>query len=346
MAILNRLATTCLLLMLTACYEQFTPDINITPVLCVNSLITAGEPICVDVTHTQLYTDTSWNKPKVADAVIKIYANGELKDPSYLPAEGDTIKITVESATYGYAEAEVTVPVHPTIQNVEWTPTLQNYWHNEIPDYSMLADITFNILIKFQFSDPVDTRDYYHLTYSDFYNNGYDGDYDPDYNVSHPINSTTFWSGTFEYDSEPIFSEHIGTFESVMGSDSFGFTFFTDTQFSGEPYTLHLQFTNAIYRVNSIQYNPDLFDCGLTLTLSSVSESYYKWTKYLWQRENGYIGELGDIGLGDPLWAYSNVSTGAGIVAARTPQSYNINLKDYLEETFFSNKGSVNQPTR
>lgn len=53
------------------------------------------------------------------------------------------------------------------------------------------------------------------------------------------------------------------------------------------------------------------FDLGLVLYLSSISDSFYKYANYQWQVTDGIVGDLGDVGLGDPIWGYSNVSTGA-----------------------------------
>ncbi len=68
---------------------------------------------------------------------------------------------------------------------------------------------------------------------------------------------------------------------------------------------------------------------GLNLVLASVSQSYYNWANYSWHSENGLLADLGDFGLGQQLWAYSNVSTNAGVIAAQTPVVYSISLTDF-----------------
>ena len=76
MAILRKLLILELPLILSGCREELDLDIETTPVLCLNSLITAGEPIYVTVTHTWLYTDESSRKDhSVKDAVLSIYVN-------------------------------------------------------------------------------------------------------------------------------------------------------------------------------------------------------------------------------------------------------------------------------
>lgn len=41
---------------------------------------------------------------------------------------------------------------------------------------------------------------------------------------------------------------------------------------------------------------------------------------------------VGDVGFCDPAWGYSNVSTGAGVVAARSKSSATIILTDFLQK--------------
>ena len=46
----------------------------------------------------------------------------------------------------------------------------------------------------------------------------------------------------------------------------------------------------------------------------------------LWATEEGIQGALGGVGLGNPVWEYSNVSTGAGIISASATSRYPIPL--------------------
>ena len=49
------------------------------------------------------------------------------------------------------------------------------------------------------------------------------------------------------------------------------------------------------------------------------------------------LGGFIDVGLAEPIWGYSNVSTGAGVVAARTPYTVTLNLKDFLRQNIEKN---------
>ncbi len=324
MAILKKTYPLILLtLLLAGCTEIFTSEIDIKPVLCLNSLITAGEPIEVSVTRTWLYTDeNSMQYHQVDDATVAIYANGMAKSADYIPQEGDRIRIVAESPTYGSAEAEVTVPVCVPVESLTWEAEIIDRWESEdrgVANYTY----GFNLRAKMTIKDPAEMENYYQFSYR-----GFPEEVEDD-TVIQPV---VFYSGILNDEAEPIFSEHIGAFDAISGSSAYGFTFFTDRRFSGKSYTLNLQFNGMAYGVRSVDYSEDLLNCGLVMTLSTVSSSYYNWSNYLWNINYGTIGDLNDTGLGDPIWGYSNVSTGAGVVAAQSQASCTINLKDFLKK--------------
>lgn len=329
MAILKKLSLIIFCTLLTGCYEDFTPDIDTTPVLCINSLITAGEPINVQVSRTWLYTD---REPSVlTDATVSIYANGVLQDESYIPREGDSIKIVAHSDTYGDAEAEVTVPVAVPIGEVTYDTYLNSARIYELTGYVAVGEVYFNLRANLMINDPAIEENYYRFSYTSYCKLQRHPQPDDNPNGSY-ASPAGFYSGDFREDAEPIFSEHIGVFESIMGGDVYGFTFFTDRSFQGSAYPLHLYYTDCVYRVSAREENDDLFDCGLVLTLTTVSESYYFWANYCWQRDEGTLEDFSNLGFSDPMYGYSNVSTGAGIVAAQSHSTDTLSLKTFIEQ--------------
>lgn len=329
MAILRHFLILTLPILLTGCYEDFTPDIDTRPVLCMNSLITAGEPIEVKLSHTWLFSDTSQDDHTVEDARIEIYANGQLQDADYIPCEGDLIRLVADSKVYGHAEATVMVPFSVKAEEFKWEPSAVEVTEYDNEDISVCSSISFNLSAEIIVPDRADTEDFYRFSYFSYYpsldNNDDTWIDSPDY--------CYLELGSFHDELEPIFGEHIGIFESIMGAEPYGFTFFTDRQFSGRNYPLHIRFTNANFYVQANEWNPDLLDCGYIFTLRSVSKSYYNWVNYLWQSSESIMGEMSEIGLGDPFWGYSNVSTGAGVVAAQSMTDYTVHLRDFLETT-------------
>lgn len=320
--------------MMTGCYEDFNPESDTKPVLCLNSLITAGEPIEIEVTHTWMYNnETSEGNHNVNDAVITIIANDKTVESDYLPKEGDKIRVIAESPTYGVATAEVIVPHATPIGNVRVTPVVTDIWEgdNDLYHYDMLADITFIINIEMDINDPDGTDNFYRFAYNQS-NPPAEENWDYESNDFHDV---SFSMGSLEYDSEPIFKEHIDVFETIMGnSEDTSFAFFTDRQFSGKRYTLHLNFSNNRYFVRSQEYDESLFEISIDLHLITVSRSYYNWAVYKWYVDEGISGDLSDMGLAESKWGYSNVSTCAGVVAAQSSATFTIDLKGFLETSF------------
>ena len=318
-------------LILTGCYETFTPDIEGKPVLCINSLIKAGEPIEIKISHTWIYSDLEAMKNhEVDDAEVTIYANDVIENYNYIPKEGDRIKIFAESKKYGFAEVETTVPYASKIKVVDYDFEIlsQNIYSDE--QYSINIFLYFNLLVKLEITDISEFEDYYHLSYKTFYLADPitdDNLKDPDYfNDIHLF----YTSGYLDYDAEPIFFENMEEFNSIYGSPE-GFDFFTDKSFNGNSYTLNLLFRGCKYQLQTKNWDPEFLDCGEWITLHSVSKSYYDWEFYDQQIDSGILNDITEWGFSDPIWGYSNVSTGAGVVAAEASTHIILNLKDSLE---------------
>ena len=80
-------------------------------------------------------------------------------------------------------------------------------------------------------------------------------------------------------------------------------------------------------------FDESRLECGIYLYLTTVSTSYYNWAVYKWNVDEGIMGDLSDIGLAESKWGYSNVSTGAGVVAAQSSSKATIDLKEFLKTT-------------
>lgn len=315
MAILKKIYPLLALPLLTGCEEVFTPDMPHTPVLCVNSLITAGEPINIEVSKSRLYTD-NLAKSMVDDADTRIYVNGVLQLDSYIPLEGDNIKIVAKSPTVGRAESDVTIPEAIPAPQISWNTSDAYHYSDNDGKYDY---VNFKLNVELTLDDP-HIENYYKLSYFTTPEVEIEND-------GHELHVISI--GDFKYNMEPIFSEHIGIFESIMGGDADGFTFFTDRQFNGKSYTLHLQFDNCRFSYNK----SEIPECQAHFVINCISPSYYNWTNYVWQRDNGTLTELSDYGFGDPIGGYSNVSSGAGVVAAQSKSFCTIDLTDFFRET-------------
>ncbi|MDE6742091.1 MAG: DUF4249 domain-containing protein [Muribaculaceae bacterium] len=339
MAILKNLLSLCLpAMMLTGCYTDFNPDDYSTPVLCINSTITAGEPIEVSVSRTWRYNEPlDSTEQKEEDARVSIYINGELQEGGYVAKEGDEIRIVAESAEYGKAESSVKVPYAVPIDKVEFVPygvrvlEWNNDEYSDQEEYSVYVGFDFEVRLRI--TDRYPGREWFRLG-GDTYALGWpDEDQDVEDDIEWPYRShASLRLGELDYNSDMIFKEHIGIAESVMGGYETLGMFFTDHAFSGSDYTVCLRFDGASFEASGEEFEAALLDCGVTFRLMAISESYYNRLNYLWQKNSGIIGDLADIGLSDPIWGYSNVSTGAGVVVAKSVTTYDLDFHDFLKQ--------------
>ena len=314
----------------TSCYEIFSPDVEAPPVLCISSLIKAGEKMKIEVTHTWVYSDfDAMQNHEVKDAVISIFANDILVDNDYIPKEGDRIRIYAESKKFGNAVAETEVPFSTSIKisDCEINMLSRNIFSDE--NFNINIFLYFNLFVKIEISDVSDLTDYYHISFKTYdIMSPLSGDLkDPDY-----FNDYYFYfsGGYLDYDAEPLFYENAEEFESIYGSPT-GFNFFTDKLFSGGTYTLNLVFLDCAFHYQADEWNPDFLDCGKMITLNTISKSYYDWEYYYHYIDTGILNDMTYWGFIDPIWGYSNVSTGAGVVAAESSNYVILNLREKLE---------------
>ncbi|MDE6130896.1 MAG: DUF4249 domain-containing protein [Muribaculaceae bacterium] len=212
MAILNRLYPLIPALLLTGCYHDFIPEMDTEPVLCINSLITAGEPVAVELSHTWLYTDGDAAGGNVVDdAAVRLFANGIPVQSDYIPQEGDLIRIEASSRRYGDAWAEVVVPETARATVLEAEPRLTRVGQYEGTGV-FAADVSFDLQIRLAVDDISGTDNYFHYSC--------DGCIENDSSFADTDGWESYFStGSFKYEAEPIFAEHIGVLESVTGSD-------------------------------------------------------------------------------------------------------------------------------
>lgn len=328
-------------LLLTGCREDIEPLIDTKPVLCLNSLITAGEPIEVSVTRTWVYTDSKGgNDHSVNDAKVSIYANGNLVSDDYLAQEGDSIRIEAYSTTYGAAWAEVIVPVATPISKAKYTPTIKNYWNNDRDEWGVSLDLTFDIATTISIPNDPHANLFYDLEFTTFSPAGeVDSDSTDDYDSPgellrwHTSPSEVHFYGGSCILRDPFFSEYVGAFDDMMDWADIYASFFSNHQFKESTQDIHVDFQDCSFRISQWDRNPELLECGYLFTLYSISESYCKWLNYRWQSDQSLMEEIIDFGLAEQMWGYSNVSTGAGVVAAQSSTTVTLNIKDFLLQT-------------
>ena len=353
MAILNRIYTAivCALcaIMATSCYQDFEPDIKSTPVLSMNSLITEGDTVVIELSRTWRWDEGRPDydfSPKVKDGEVELYVNGSLKEtiaysewfgtevdfeqnpPSnlrtgyrsgYVAKGGDEIRLVARNEKYGEATASVTVPHPIVIEDVE--TTVSNFNHMT---YGNMHRYAMDLRLMIWFTDRQSSTDYYKfsLDWTNATGNTVDGE--------RRYASLEILQYDIDYDREPLFTEHLSPLESAVSTTS-GYTIFSDRQISGQRYPLHLGIGNVFYDVVNPDGDPSIVST-IDFRLDVISQSYYKHVLSVWQSNDGINGILGSIGLGDPVWEASNVSTGAGVISASAPYIFRLNMTKWVEE--------------
>ena len=322
--------------MLMGCETDFHPKTDTKPVLCLNSLITAGEPIEINVTHTWVYTDEYAAKNhSVEDAEIQIFANGIEVDQDFRPKEGDRIRIEASSRAYGYAEAEVTVPYAAVPADLDYSVKVTSTYAEELTDRGLTARIEFDINASTEITADRKAYSYYRIGSEPFPKENTSREYiDSWWPEEYPKDPyQTVSKGMFR-PVDPILREYVSDFEEILGYSGVGDenAFFSDRGFEGLSRRIYFRFEGCGYSVSGLKAGEPVINCGYDVTLYTISESYFNWAMYYWQWGDGLIGEFADMGLADPIWGYSNVSTGAGVVAAQSSRTLTIDLRDFLEK--------------
>lgn len=352
----------------TSCFSDFEPDIESKPVLCMISNIADGDSIRVSLTHTWRWSegkfydpwnDADWSDPGheskllVKNALVKLYVNDEYKETlklvkrkghgnmesdgsaytpwddypwtttgyvyyiaEYIPKCGDNIRLEAESDEYGSAWAEVTVPQTVEIDSVDYT--ISNF---EDRNSTLSEFYIFDMNLSMWFSDPGNETNYYMFdTSSSGYFKGED-----DQGIEYK-ESVTFRDET----DDPLFTEHVSAIDHVLAETS-GYSFFSDRQISGKSYPLHVRLEGVSYQIDNRLATPDMENSYISLILYSISPSYYRHVISVWAANDGIVGSLGDVGLAEPVFAASNVSTGAGVVSASTKYEYKLYMRQLIE---------------
>lgn len=334
---------------LTGCTSEFEPDIDSTPVLCMNTVMGAGEQAEVKLSHTWRYSSRRPADVTVKDAVIAVWVNGRhMEDMSYSgadgngnaggykmkyrPQHGDEVRLVADSREYGRAEAQAVVPEAPRVDTVKCNVIMEPEWCQVADNGFMAVLISMKLDMQMMVNDPAGVTNYYRLDWGSYVPKV---EFDPENRHQMPYGQLQL--GGFDYDAEPLFAEHINSLETVFGNDAYGFTAFSDMQIQGKVYPLNVRFKSCSIDISGMPEDlHKLYGCKVILRLYGLSSSLYKWYIHDWQTSEGVIGDLGSVGFADAICGYSNVSTHAGIVSATSYTDYEVDLAPYLKE-FFEN---------
>ncbi len=350
--ILQLLIFTIPLWMLTGCYTYFEPDLKSTPVVCINSLLTAGEKIKVEVTRTWRYSEGNPVDKldiNLREAEVLLYVNDKLEEKlelklyaddhtgyywgqnngvdcyyaaQYIPQSGDKIRIQATDKTYGEAYSEVTIPYPVDVDDVETKITKIDSTFDEVED-TYVAD--FDMVLSVKFTDPASMSNYY------IFDMQRSAGIRPATEDEYYQPNAEYVRITPDYSFEPLFSEHITPLETII-TDAYGlYTVFSDRQISGKQYSLEIPVVGN-YSCNYKDHPGMDQKLTLNVNLAHISSPYYNYMLSLWAATEGISGALGGVGLGDAVFEFSNVSTGAGIVAAQAKYVYKLDVRELVNK--------------
>ncbi len=314
--------------------EHLRPD----PKLVLNCVAQTGMPLTATVSRTWFYTD---EKPNIIieDAKISLYVNGQYREDmtwsveeseynsnsyyraSYVPSEGDKIRLEVEKEGFKEVSAECVLPVKPELLKLE---VVREKYTGGYAHYA------YRTIYKTTFKDSPQEGDCYLLCLA-----AGNPIYQTDIETGEDIYMGTYSWRTFspDYSYEPVFKNKISVLDELLGNDWLsgnGGRPFSDELINGLEYTLKLV-------INS--YNWSGSNTGaeelpnnkkpryIKVYLYALSESYYQYLMALAELADLSLNnDLVDAGLAEPIRVLSNVVGGTGILGAASVDTLTVEV--------------------
>lgn len=309
--------------LLASCYHEINlEEYRTTPKPVINSVVSSDDVVTATVSRTWFFPETL---PYVhlPQAQVELYINGryiermewKTKDnpqnpdrpdtlflSTTVPAEGDRIRIVASTPEYGTAEAEDIIPRRTPISKVEYSiRQRQGMWQSTWRDY-------YEISYEVTFDDNPETDNYYLARIT---------------GVADTTNVYHHYTGEIDY-IDPLFKEQDAIIDSGLSFDGLNRengALFTDRNINGQTYKLQLK--EYIGSLDESEHR--------IVSLYSLSEAYYLYLLSL-QKVTGSTleGGLGNIGLAEPIYIYSNVEGGAGILGGYQHDDAKVTLNNNI----------------
>lgn len=318
-----------------ACEKDVWVNINIeNPVLELNAILVPDSAVKLRLDATSYLDGLSlWELRKQTE--VRLWVNGEAKgvlrlmsDPEwgysyfvsdYLLRENDHIRL--EARCKGYPDASVETEV-PAIVPID---TFITVLHRDTVNMRLWASC------EFRFTDVPAEKNYYTFgVFPEFiYPDSITEDNYPIYN---------YYPYHLYLANDPIFKYIPTTIEYLLGEDEEKGTalFFDDSAIDGKTYSIRfsLDFTYPYWGEG--YYGREYPDSlKLLLNFGSQSLSGYYSSISQWASQGLLEGNLADVGLADPVSAYSNVYQGTGLVWGQSVSVW--------ENTLFFPKDSISE---
>ncbi len=293
--------------MLTGCYSEFDFEPGNDPVLCLNSLMSPGDSIKLQVTRTWEWTEgKEWAglDVNVEDAEAYLYVNGQLVEkmtpkllysnllPPYLiPWDIETRSIDQ------VARREYIDQVARTGFIADYIPSSGDVVSFVVKSEKYgeaTAEVTIPYPVEIDkvettvtdFTDKSDGKlENYSMSCNklawftdpgettDYYklDAGVSGRY---YYTEEEKENGYVWGsfGGLDITGEPLLTEHVSVLESIF-SETSGYTIFSDRQISGKSYPLHISLNRFSYTYYNPYNNPEIDALSVDIELMRLSES-------------------------------------------------------------------------
>lgn len=295
-----------------ACTSDYSPSFEEKPVLVINVIASPGEPIEASVTHSWPVGELVKGNVDLPDAEVQLVVNdGAPIRMTYDAASArfrsdrvaraaDRICVSASHPDYGSASGATTVPRPVVISDWKCTHRVETDYNGYIyeSDGTWGHPRMVRFVYSVTFSDPVDEENYYLVS----------SDLDCD---------------------DPIIDENNTPLEAIF-IKSKDFYVFSDRQINGKTYTLTCSKT---YTLHYILPGEDFIN---RISVYSISKEYYLYLLSLYKKYETISGALEEIGLAEPRSVYSNVSSGAGVVAAQAPTTIINDVAEIMRHYFQS----------
>lgn len=314
--------------------EHLRPD----PKLVLNCVAQTGVPLTATVSRTWFYTDDNPNVT-IMDAKVSLYVNGQYREDlswyeeeseynsigyyqsSYIPADGDKVRLEVEKKGFKEVSAECVLPVKPELLKLE--AVREKYAGSY--GYS-----TYRTVCRTTFKDKPQEGDCYLVRVIE-------GNPDTGYDVE---SGKMFFTGTYswyyrsiDYTYEPVFKNKISVLDELFGNDWLsgnGGRPFSDELINGQEYTLKLadNYYGSYYPPTTDPEEPnDNPPKYIKVYLYTLSESYYQYLMALAELDDLSLNnDLVGAGLAEPVRVISNVIGGTGILGAASVDTLTVEV--------------------
>lgn len=234
---------------------------------------------------------------------------------TYIPKAGDRIGIRATCEGFEPLTAETVVPSVVPIEKLGYT------YEFDTIDYQL------HMAFQLTFRDNPSTADYYAYSYMLLTKDSLGRFvYTPySFGYGYGMEGSGYVLSSVQEEPDPIVKFRPNTLDYIFDETSSLYAnFFDDSDISGESYTLQFSFSGYVWYYENrggSYYMESNFPDTLYIQpiLTTMSQDYYYYNISSWASKGFLIGSLTEVGLSDPIEAYSNVEGGEGILYGCNP---------------------------